>query len=368
MSVVEKAAPRRLIAIGAAAFALIVLLAVVVTTVALRSPDDGSTSRSSTTRPLPASTSADPRDATFAPRAPSVPVDVGFDAGANYRVYLHRRESSATVHVFAYIDLASGELRFVDERAGGGFVRARIDDTLVLEAPDHLGFIDRGFTRERVAVGNGLYVGAWRDYAVVADSFPERTTFRVYDRTGREQRSVALVGRAPDFIAGVVRDSVVVARGGRIILVGLTDSTVRPFAVGNLLGVGGDRIYYTSCTLQGSCAIHEATLEGTVRTSPVGPYTWPSSDRIDAQVAPDGSGVILHRPRKGGQVLLAGGAVQELTVEGASRRFVWAPTGRLFVVDGQNHTLDVVDARTGRVDTVALPDDVGRALVSVAVG
>jgi hypothetical protein len=241
VSVVEKAAPRRPIAIGAAALALIVLLAVIVTTVALRSPDDGPTASASTTQPSPASTSADPPDATFAPRAPSVPVDVGFDPGASYRVYLHRRESSATVHVFAYIDLASGELRYVDERAGDGFVRARIGDTLVLESPDHLGFIDRGFTRERVAVGNGLYVGAWRDHAVVADSFPERTTFRVYDRTGREQRTVALVGRAPDLIAGVVRDAVVVARGGRIILVGLTDSTVRPFAVGNLLGVGGDR-------------------------------------------------------------------------------------------------------------------------------
>jgi hypothetical protein len=57
-----------------------------------------------------------------------------------------------------------------------------------------------------------------------------------------------------------------------------------------------------------------------------------------------------------------------LTVEGAPRRFAWAPTGRLFVVDEQHHTLDVVDARTGRVDTIALPDDVGRALVSVAVG
>jgi hypothetical protein len=366
VSVVEKGAPRSLIALGAGAIALIVLLAVIVATVGLRTPDADPAASTSTTQPSSASTSVDRPDATFAPQAPNVPVDVGFDPGASYRIYLHRVES-ATVHVFAYIDLASGELRYVDERAGAGFVRARIGDTLVVESPDHLGFVDRGLTRESVAVANGTYVGAWRDHAIVADSFPERTTFRVYDRTGREQQSVVLVGRAPDLIAGVVRDSVVVERGGRIILVGLTDSTVRPFAVGDLLGVGGDRIFYTSCTLQGTCAIHEATLDGTVRTSPVGPYTTPSSDRIDAQVAPDGSGVIVYRPRQGGQVLLTGGAQKELTVEGGPHRFAWAPTGRLFVIDRRNHTLDVVDARTGRVDTIALLAEVGRAVSSVAV-
>jgi hypothetical protein len=236
--------------------------------------------------------------------------------------------------------------------------------------PGRLSFVDRDFVRDFIAVSiaqETQYVGSWRDNAVIAQYFPERTTFHVVYGDGRRLESVALVGRPPTQVAGVVRDSVVVERGGRIITVNLTDSTVRQLAVGALVGVGGDRIFFTSCTLQGLCALHESTLDGSVRTTPVGPYMQQGSNRMSAQVAPDGSAVILYEPRSGDEVVLAGGTRYKLSDEGGPRVYAWAPTGRLFVVDGPNRTLDVVDYRTGRVTTIALPIDVNIELHSVSV-
>jgi hypothetical protein len=375
VSVVEKAVPRGLVAWGVGAVALVVIVIAAVAIVGLpsQSADPASTTSTSTstTRAPEAATSttvAAPSGSAVT-RSPGLPVSLDFDAGATYRIYLERASSQESGSVFAYIDVASGQLHYVNEQNRAGSVRARFGDTLVLATPERISFVDRDFSRDPVVVTtNGLYVGAWRGNAILAERFAERTTFNVVNSNGAELQSVALVGRPPDEIAGVVRDSVVVERGGRIILVGLNDATVRPLAVGGLLGVGGDRIYYTSCTLQGACAIHEATLDGTVRATPVGPYSWPSSDRIDAQVAPDGSGVILYKPRTGGQDVLAGGTRFGLTMEGAPHLFAWAPSGRLFVVDvlGPNRALDTIDYRTGKVTTVALAADVRRELSSVA--
>lgn len=374
MSVVEKAVPRRLFGVGAGVVAVVIVVIAGVAMVDDASiPAEPAAVTAPSTR-LPAPTATIPPVTTpfptIAPMSRVEPIDVGFDPGATYRIYLHRANSPMSVHVFAYIDMASGELRFVDDEDRVGVVAARFGDTLVLRSQERVGFVDRDFARDFVGLDVGEeYVGGWRGNAIIAEYFPERTTFHVYDRSGREVRSVALVGRRPDMVAGVVRDSVVVERGGRVITLGLTDSTVRQLAVGHLVGVGGDRIFYTSCTLQGLCSLHESTLDGTVRTNPVGPYAQPGSDRIDAHVAPDGSGVILSEPRAGAQVVLAGGTRFDLSAEGGSRAYAWAPTGRLFVIDGlgPNRTLDVVDYRIGRVTTIALPTDVSRELYSVAV-
>jgi hypothetical protein len=384
VSVVEKSAPRNLLAIGVAVVAVIVAVVGIVAVIDGGSPTTEPTAGppvvTTSTRPptteatnTAASTAAPLTRAPGAPAPPTsrpVPVDVGFDPGATYRIYLHRAQSSNALEFFAYIDVATGELRYVDDVNRVGIVAGRFGDTLVVQGLPGLRFVDRDFARDFTGLSftqESAYVGRWRDHAVIAEYFPERTTFHVLDGRGREVQSVALVGSPPTRVAGVVRDAIMVERGVRIITVNLTDSTVRQFAVGTLVGAGGDRVFYTSCTLQGSCSLHESTLDGPVRTNPIGPYVQPGATGIGGVVAPDGSGVVLYQPRAGGEVVLADGSRFTLSAQGGPRAYAWSPTGRLFLIDGPDRTLDAIDYRTGRVTTIALPAEVSRELASVSV-
>jgi hypothetical protein len=165
-----------------------------------------------------------------------------------------------------------------------------------------------------------------------------------------------------------VGDSVIVERAGRLLRLGLDDATVRDFGVGHLLGVGGDRIYYTSCTTLGTCTINEATLEGTVRTTPIGNYVTTQSDWVFADVAPDGSALHLYDYRHGEDVVLAGGTSVALPVNIDTRSRTWAPTGGwIFSVDEATKKLEAIDYRGRAVLPVPLPKDDTVSLQNVAV-
>ena len=367
MSLVEKSAPRWRPAalIVGLAMALVAAVAVVFTLANDSSPPaDRSSEPSSTSRPSSSATSA-----RLTTPARVVPIDLGVDLAGSYRMYLHRTGAANTVYVFAYIDPARGELTYIDEtKIAYGSVAGRVGDRLVLEG-SRLRMIDRDFAGEPTSIGGEEFVGTWRDHVVVAEYFPERTTFHEYRVDGTEARSIALVGRRPDVMGGVVGDSVVVERAGRILRVGLVDAMVREFAVGKLLGVGGDRIYFTSCTPQGNCTITEATLDGIVRTTPIGSYADSGSGTGDvvARVAPDGSAFVVFEPKSGSEVVIEGGTRVPLSAEGGPRSYTWAPSGRrLFYVDESADQLDIIDYRTGRVATVPLPRDDTVSLRSIA--
>ena len=352
MSVVEKSAPRRRIVV----IVVGVVVALVAAVAVVLSVDDGS-SPLSTPSSAPASTVGP--SSTASPRATVpmrvAPIDINIDREATYRVYLQRTATIGALRVFAYIDVARGELRYVDEQQSIlGNIVGRFADMLVLEG-SRLRFIDRDFAGVATFVDGDDFVGAWRDHAIVAQYFPERTSFHEYRVDGSEARSVALVGRRPDVVGGIVRNSVVVERAGRVLLVGLEDASVREFAVGKLLGVGGDRVFFTSCTPQGACTINEATLEGIVRTTPIGGYIDPATGCVVAQVAPDGSALVVFEPQRGSEVVIEGGARLPLALEGGPRAYTWAPSGRrLFYVDETADQLDIIDYRDGRVVTVPL--------------
>jgi hypothetical protein len=263
--------------------------------------------------------------------------------------------------------MVQGELRYVDEQQSViGTIVGRFADMLVLEG-SRLRIIDRDFAGVSIFVDGDDFVGTWREHAIVAEYFPERTSFHEYRVDGSEARSVALVGRRPDVVGGIVRDSVVVERAGRVLLVGLVDSTVREFAVGKLLGVGGDRIFFTSCTMQANCTINEATLDGIVRTTPIDSYVDPESGVVIAQVAPDGLALVVFEPQSGREVVLEGATQRLLSEEGGPRSYTWAPSGRrLFYVDETADQLDIIDYRARRVVTVPLPRDDTVSLNAIA--
>ena len=364
MSVVEKSAPlqRIVVIVVGVVVALVAAVAVVVSVDGDSSPTSAPSSAPSST--VGPSTTGSTR-ATVAMRV--APIAIERDPDASYRVYLQRTAPSGAVRVFAYIDMAQGELRYVDEQQSVlGSIVGRFADMLVVDS-SRLRIIDRDFAGVSTVVDGDDFVGAWRDHAIVAEYFPERTSFHEYRVDGSEARSVALVGRRPDAIGGIVRDSVVVERAGRLLLVGLADATVREFTIGKLLGVGGDRIFFTSCTMQATCTINEATLDGIVRTTPIGDYIDPESGDVVAQVAPDGSALLLYEPKSGSEVVIEGSTRVPLHSDGGPRSYTWAPTGRwLFRIDDEGRQLDAIDYRAGRVVTVPLPPDDTVSLRSVA--
>ena len=383
MSVVEKQSPHRrhLSAAVVGAAALVVVALVVANLVDGESNKEEQSSLPSSSLPLPSSTFSVnesfeqvrptlPTTTTPAPRVTAL--DTTFGRGASYRVYLHQAGTNRSVppHVFAYIDLASGELRYLDQRhLGLGQVVGQFGDRLVISGAG-MYLIDRDFRERPRAINGHRFVGAWRDVAIVAEDFGERTTFRPYRADGSEARPVALVGRAPDVIAGVVGDDVVVERAGRILQVSLAEASVRELATGHLVGVGGDHIFYTDCA-QGpaglACSLFDVTRDGVVRATPIGPYVVPGTDTVTGRVAPDGSAVVLLEPRTGTEVVLRGGARLPLSDEGGPRPYVWGPSGQLFLVDARDRQLDVIDYQPRRVTTVALPSDVASSLSIIAV-
>ena len=363
MSVVEKSAPRRRIVVIVVGV-VIALVAAVAVTLSI----GGASSPSSAPTSAPASTGGSAGSASRATGPVRVaPIAIERDPQASYRVYLQRTATIGALRVFAYIDVAQGELRYVDERQSIiGSVVGRFADMLVLES-SRLRIIDRDFAGDAISVDGDYFVGAWRDHAVVAEYFPERTSFHEYRVDGSRVRSVALVGRRPDAVGGIVRDAVVVERAGRVLLVGLVDASVRELSVGKLLGVGGDRIFYTSCSFQAACTIVEATLDGIVRSTPIGNYVDPATGDVVARVAPDGSAFVVFEPRTGSEAVIESGTRVSLSKDGGPREYTWAPSGRrLFYVDQEADQLDVIDYRSGRVVSVPLSLDDTVSLRSTA--
>jgi hypothetical protein len=272
-------------------------------------------------------------------------------------VYLERTETFAAVRVFAFIDTTRGELRFVpDDPRLNGAVVGRFADRLVLQSSTELGVIDRDFVNAPFPIVGDDFVGSWRDHAIVAEYFPERTTFHEYDRDGWELRSVGLVGRRPDVTGGIARDSVVIERAGRILLLGLADATVREFAVGHLLGVGGNHIFFTACTTQGACTLNNAIVDDVLRTTPIDSYVDPSSGIVFGRVAPDGSGLVAHDYARDSDVVVRLGTRVVVAAGDALGNYSWSPTGRwLFRVDETTKILDVIDSLNGTVTPVPLP-------------
>ena len=371
MSVVEKSAPQRtivgLVVVGVVAV-LVLAIVVAFSVGGGSSSTAGKPTSSSTTRPV---TTVVP---TIAMMQRVAPIEIGFDRDATYRVYLQRTGSAGTVRVFAYIDPASSELRYIDgEQLVYGSIVGRFADMLVLKSTQ-LRVIDRAFATAPLPISGDDFVGSWHDHAIVAEYFPERTTFHEYGRDSRELRSVALVGRRPDVIGGVVGDSIIVERAGRIVRVGLSDGTVREFAVGNLIGVGGDRIYYTACTTQGTCTLNEAILSGILRTTPIGGLVDPQSGVVSARVAPDGSALLAHSYSLDADLLIEGGLATSFAPASPLENYTWAPTGRwVFRVNEETHLLEAIDSRTS-VDapvreplTIPLPSEDRVSLQSVAV-
>jgi hypothetical protein len=368
MSVVEKPAPRwRIVAIVVGVVTALVAAVAIVSTIADGSsrPADRSAEPSSTT--APSSSAASARVTT---PARVVPIDLRFDrGGGNYRIYLHRTGAANTIYVFAYIDVARGELTYVDQnQIVYGSVVGRVGDRVVVEGAS-VRIIDKDFAGPAVSIGSDDFVGIWRDHVIAAEYFPERTTFHEYRLDGSEARSVGMVGRRPDVVGGVVRDSVIVERTGRLLRLGLDDASVREFGIGHLLGVGGDRIFFTSCTTQGACTLNEATLEGTVRTTPIGKYIDPDYGGIfSGKVAPDGSAILVHDHEAGAESVLERGVNTVLLSEIESRLYAWAPTGGwLFRVDDTTKKLEAVGYRNREVVPVPLPKDDTVSLRSVAV-
>ena len=371
MSVIEKAAPNRKVIVMIAGIAAVIATAIAVT-LGVGSDSSPSTDRavspgapSTTTRPSSNTTAA-----TGASASPSrvSPIDAVFDIDASYRVYLQRTAAAGTVRVFAYIDPPEGELHYIDgDPVIYGSVVGRFADMLVLQS-SMLRIIDRDFATAPVAINGDDFVGSWHDHAIVAEYFPERTSFHEYRVDGSEARSVGLVGRRPDVIGGIVRDSVVIERAGRLLLLGVADATVREFAVGHLLGVGGDHIFFTSCTTQGTCTLNDASLDGIHRTTPIGSYVDPQSGVVTARVAPDGTGVLVHAYAGTGDSLLERGTLVPLASGVALERYTWAPTGRLvFRVDEETRRLDALDTHSHGVIEIPLPSDDRISLQSVAV-
>jgi len=348
MSVVEKAIPRRLITgIAIAVVAIGILTAVVVFSVG----GDTSSTSSPSTRP---NTTVSPVHVT-----PSrvEPIQIDFDPGASYRIYLTRIEAPAYVRVFAFIDVAKGELRFVaDNPRIYGAVVGRVADRLVLQSGDRLSVIDDQFATAPIPIGGEGFVGSWSGHAIVAEYFPERTTFHEYDRDGQEVRSVGLVGRRPDVVGGVVRNSVVVERAGRILLVGLADATVREFAVGHLLGVGGDHIVFTACTDEGECTLNNALVGDVLRTTPIDIYVDPMSGVVSGFVAPDGSGIVVHDYDRARDVVVRVGTRVVVGTGESLLDYQWSPTAQwLFRVDETTRVLEAIDTLEGTVVKVPLP-------------
>jgi hypothetical protein len=372
VSVVEKQAPsNRTVGRAVAGVAVVVAVIVAIVWLARGSPSDGPDAAPATTAPASSSIIV---GSTFAgsslasTRPADVVIDAAFEPGASYRIYLHRAIATAGTHVFAYIDTVTRELRYLGEQQlGRGTVVGSFGRMLVLRRAGPLLIADRELRGPFTPIAEGdRFVGAWRNLAIVAEGFADRTTFHHYDESGRAVRSIGLVGPAPDVVGGVVRDSIVVERAGRIIIVSLLDASVREFATGHLIGVGGDRVVYSACDAE-ACAILETTLDRVVGTIPIGPYVLPGYDHVQGQVAPDGTAIVLVEQRTGGEVVLSGGTRFPVSVEGGPRPYAWAPTSRLYVVDGPARQLDVVDWRTGRVDTVPLPREITDELHSVAV-
>jgi hypothetical protein len=305
---------------------------------------------------------------SLADRPAPILLETTFEANAAYRIYLQRALSSSSPQAFAYIDTATRELHSIESASQlGGSIVGAFGRMLVLRRTGGLGIVDRAFARPAIPLAEGdIYVGAWREHAIVAEHFSERTTFHQYDEDGGAVRSIGLVGPQA-IVGGIVGDSIVLERAGRIILVSVLDAAVSEFAVGHLIGVGGDRIVYTACAAGEPCTIVEATLVRTVRTRPIGRYVGPGSDAVQGRVAPDGSAMLLVEPRTGAEVVIASGQRFPASAAGGPRPFTWSPTGRLFLVDSPNRTLDTIDYRTGRVTTVALPAEVSRELASVSV-
>jgi hypothetical protein len=363
MSVVEKPAPRwRPVAtVGGVVTALIALIAVVLTVA-----DDTSGPAAvapSTTR----GASSEPSSSVTSPLRVT-PLDIDLDRTASYRVYLQR--GGAEPFVFAYVDPQRGEIRHLDDAQTppAGRVVGRFADRLVL-ATSRVRLVDRDMATEPVWLHGDEYIGSWRDHAIVAEYFPERTTFHQYDRDGVEVRSVALVGRRPDVMGGVVGDSVVVERAGRLLSLGLSDATVRPFGVGHLLGVGGDRVFHTTCSTEGVCTINEVTVDrGIVRTTPIGDYVSSGSDRIFADVAPNGLAIYLHDYRRGQDVVLALGTTVVLPSSIETRSRAWAPSGDwIFSFDDETDTLEAIDFRGGHAVTIPLSRADAAALAGISV-
>ena len=376
MSVVEKHAPRR----GwLAALAVVVAIVAVVAGVVMVVDDNSSlpdavagpssTSRIPTTSETPVSSSTTITPTTKSTRA--VPVDVSFDPGATYRIYLQRGRSSGALQIFAYIDMQQGELRYLDDREiVDGPAIGRFGDKVVLKSSARVRFTDRTLAGETTITleAGQEYVGAWRDHAIVAEFFAERTTFREHDALGRVLQTAALVGPRPDRIGGVWGDSVVVERGGRILTLNLADASVLEIGVGRLLGVGGSHIFFTSCVAAPQTRCMLVDFGPIVRTTPITSFVAPGNEWIDALAAPDGSAIAMFEPATDTEAVLADGRRFALSAEGGFRPYVWAPTGRvLFLVDAPAHQLDVIDYRTGRVVSVLLPSEVAEQLQSVAV-
>ncbi|MEO5839121.1 MAG: hypothetical protein ABIQ73_28935 [Acidimicrobiales bacterium] len=361
MSVVEKSAPRwRPVAlVVGVAMALIAAVAVVFTVATRSSPPDALSS--STTR-VPSSDSS-PR--VIGPQTVT-PLDIELDRTASYRVYLQRGDGQPVV--YAYVDPQRGEIRHLDEaRLFSGRIVGRVADKLVL-ATSRLRLIDRDFATDPVPIGGDEFVGTWRDRVIVAEYFPERTTFHEYRVDGTEARSVALVGRRPDIVGGVVGDSVVVERAGRLLSLGLVDATVRPFGVGHLLGVGGDRVYFTTCAPEGVCTINETTLDRPVRTTPIGDYVSSDSERVFADVAPDGLAMYLYDFRRREDMVLSLGTTMVLPSSIDTRSRTWAPTGDwIFSYEQETGKLEAVDFRRGRIVTIPLSSADAASLENIAV-
>src|SRR5688500_12046816 len=206
MSVIEKPAPRwRVVAIVVGAVIALVAAVAVVFAVADGSsrPADRSAEPSSTTARSSSATSA-----RVTTPASVVPIDLRFDlGGGNYRIYLHRTGAANTVFVFAYIDVARGELTYVDQtQIVYGSVVGRVGDRVVVESAS-VRIIDEDFAGPATSIAGDDFVGIWRDHVIVSEYFPERTTFHEYRLDGTEARSVGMVGRRPDAVGGVVRDS-----------------------------------------------------------------------------------------------------------------------------------------------------------------
>jgi hypothetical protein len=354
VSVVEKSAPQRTI-VGLVVGVVVVLVLAIAVAFSVNGDSSSTADRSgpsSTTRPV---TTVVP---TIAMMQRVEPIEIGFDRDATYRVYLQRTAAagSVSVRVFAYIDPARQELRFLDsEQPIYGAVVGRFADMLVLDS-GRLRVIDRDFATAPLPINGDDFVGTWHEHAIVAEYFPERTTFHEYGRDSREVRSVALVGRRPDVIGGVVGGSVIVERAGRLLRVGLTDSIVREFAVGNLIGVGGDRIYYTACTTSGACTINESTIDGTQTTMEITGYIDPGAGTVRGRVSPDGSALVVHRYRHGEDVVLPRGLTLSLPQSFEEKQYVWTPNGRwLLHIDSPTKQVWAIDAHDGDVVTVALP-------------
>ena len=377
MSVVERELPRRRRLAFAAAGAVAVVVVAIVATRDTGRVDPPAAAPSTSTPPstTSASTSGPPPNFSlvFTPsirqlgRVAPIALPSGLDSAS--RIYLHRTGPANTVYVSAYIDVARGELRrFDDTTLVYGTVVGHVGDKLVLEGSARVALIDRDYAGVPIAVTGTDFVGVVQDLAVVAEYLSGHTDFRLYEANGRLVRTVTLGGPKPDNVGGVVGGTVVFEQAGRLLRIHLDDSRVEEFATGRLLGVGGNRVFYTACTVAGECTISEADESGVIRTTPIADYVLPGYDFVFGRVAPDGSGIVLLEPSGHGEVVLEHGTRLPLSVDGGPREYSWAPSGgRLFFVDGNSRQLDVIDYRSGRVTSIDLPEDLSVSLRTVAV-